>query len=120
MSSVLLFNISDPEKIKLLQILSIRLNFACRVISPEYQGCTVRDLLDQRFYTRPAGKCFHDEMLVMDGLDHPDLNFLLNELIRTGHPIRLKAVVTPTNQHWTAAMLHAQLVAEDRTVNKKH
>ena len=118
MATVLLFNISQPDKVNLLQVLSIRLNFYCRIVPPEYQGCVIRDLLDRQCDRSMSGKPFHDEMLVMDGLSHPDLNFLLNELIRTGLQIRLKAVVTPTNEKWTPAMLHAQLLAEDRMMNR--
>lgn len=113
MASVLLFNISSPEKLNLFQVLSIRLNYALRIIPPDHQGCRIRDLLEQRDYSSPVLRPFHDEMLIMNGFSHQDLNFLLNELIHTGHPVRLKAVVTPTNQSWTAAALHAQLLAED-------
>ena len=118
MTSVLTFNISDPEKINLLQVLSVRLNFRCIPVAPEFQGCAIRDLLENRG-SRSAGKRFTDEMLVMDGFSHPDLNFLLNELIRTGHPIALKAVVTPTNAAWTASALHAQLLAEHREMHAR-
>ena len=116
MASVLTFNIRDPEKNNLLQVLSIRLNFRCIPVAPEFQGCVIRDLLENRG-SAGAGKRFTDEMLVMDGFAHPDLNFLLNELIRTGHPIALKAVVTPTNAGWTASALHAQLLEEHRQMN---
>ena len=108
-----MFNIADPDKLNLLQVLSVRLNFALYAVSPERQGCRIRDLLSRRGDSAPSSKPFRDEMLVLDGLSHPDLNFLLNELIRTGHPVRLKALVTPTNQEWTALALHGQLLAED-------
>ena len=118
-ASVLMFNISDPEKVNLIRVLSIRLNFACRTVPPDRQGCLIRDLLDRGGDSPVPGKPFYDEMLVMDGFSHPDLNFLLNELIRTGHTIRLKAVVTQTNEKWTAGMLHAQLLSEDRDMHRK-
>ena len=119
MASVLMFNISNPDKVNLIRVLSIRLNFACIAVSPDKQGCLIRDLLDKGGDSCIPVKPFHDEMLVMDGFSHPDLNFLLNELIRTGLTIRLKAVVTPTNEKWTAGMLHAQLLSEDRAMNRK-
>ena len=108
MASVLMFNINDPEKIRQLTILSIRLNFACRVVPADQQYCLIRSLLTgvQGARSVPA---FYDEMIVMDGLAGEDLNFLLNEMIRTGTTVSLKAVVTPTNLDWTAAQLHAQL-----------
>lgn len=119
MASVLMFNISD-RKTEEIRILSIRLNFTCRVIPPSCQNLRIRDLLDN-----PATACssvkkpFREEMLVMDGFSHPDLNFLLNELIRTGNQIALKAVVTPVNREWSAASLYTQLVAENREMHSR-
>ena len=117
MAAVLMFNISDAGKVNLLQVLSIRLNFACITVPPDRQSCRIRDLLDGKKAAGSGGRGFRDEMLVMDGFSHPDLNFLLNELIRTGNTIRLKAVATPTNLGWTAAALHAQLLAEERQMS---
>ena len=58
-------------------------------------------------------------MLVMDGFDYDNLNFLLNEMIRTGNVIPLKAVTTPTNIRWTVAMLHRQLETENREMKSR-
>ena len=118
MASVLMFNV-QPEKKNLLQVLSIRLNFACREVSPADQGCRISGLLSGTPGPRTAEKPFRDEMLVMDGFTHGDLNFLLNELIRTGMGIQLKAVTTPTNLQWTASALHAQLLAENREMHRR-
>ena len=112
MAVVLMFNIHDPEKVSLLQVLSIRLNYTCRVIDQAEQCCRISDLLNGSAHASHSRRLFHDEMLVLEGFSHTDLNFLLNELIRTGNTIRLKAVTTPTNRRWTVSMLHAQLVAE--------
>lgn len=116
---VLAFNIRDDQKISQLNILSIRLNFSLSVIPPERQGCLIRDLLSGAPSSPAPVRPFRDEMLVMADFDHADLNFLLNELIRTGQRISLKAVATPTNIHWTAVQLHQQLLAEARSMQGK-
>ena len=116
MAAVLMINLV-PEKRNLMQVLSVRLNFACREVAPREQHCRISDLLSGTPSVPSAGKLFHDEMLVMDGFDHENLNFLLNELIRTGNQIPLKAVTTPTNVRWTVAMLHRQLEAENREMH---
>ena len=116
MPSVLMINLA-PEKQNLLQILSIRLNFSCRNVEPAEQAGRISDLLKGKGLPDPSIRPFHDEMLIMDGFSHPDLDFLLNELIRTGHPIQLKAVTTPTNIGWTVIALHTQLMLEHREMH---
>ena len=113
---VLAFNITDEKKISQLNILSIRLNFSLLAVPPRQQGCLIRDLLSGTPASPAPGKPFGDEMLVLADFDHADLNFLLNELIRTGQRVALKAVATPTNIRWTALQLHDQLVAEARAM----
>ena len=118
MAAVLMINLA-PEKRNLLQVLSIRLNFACREVLPSEQYCVISDLLSGPARIPSAGKPFRDEMLVMDGFDHESLNFLLNEMIRTGNAIPLKAVTTLTNIRWTVAMLHRQLETENREMKSR-
>lgn len=113
MASVLMVNLS-PEKRNLMSILSIRMNFACREIRPQDQFSRISDILSGNTANLNAGKPFRDEMLVMDGFNHEELNFLLNEMIRTGNSVPLKAVTTPTNIRWTVAALHSQLMIENR------
>ena len=113
MAKLLLFNIQDLAKRSQLQILSVRLNYTMIDVPAENQHCRVRDLLSG-LTGGPASSVspFTDEMLVMNGFDSADLNFFLNELRRAGHSVRLKAVVTETNQFWPARQLHDTLVAE--------
>ena len=117
MPRVLSFNIADPEKRNELNILSLRLNFSLVPVPPEKQGCLISDLLAGKDSAPGAFTPFTEEMLVLADFEKEDLNFLLNELIRTGQPIALKAVVTPSNAGWTASALHAQLLAEHRQMN---
>ena len=116
MAAVLLFNL-PPEKQSFLQVMSVRLNFKCRIVDPSYQFSPISDLLSGTDHIPAHGKPFRDEMLVMDGFSHQDLNFLLNEMIRAGNTIPLKAVTTPTNMSWTPVMLHMQLVMENRNMS---
>ena len=119
MASVLMFNIRDIRKAEQLRILSVRLDFACREIPPDCQSIRICDLLEGQSLGPAVPQPFTDEMLVMDGFSHPDLNFLLNELIRTGNTITLKAVTTPVNREWTTSLLHARLVAENREMQSR-
>ncbi len=116
MASVLMVNLS-PEKASFLQVMSVRLNFRCRNVLPQEQSCRISDLLSGSVSGNAFTKPFRDEMLIMDGISHPDLNFLLNEMRRCSQTIALKAVTTPTNVQWTVAALHMQLVAENREMH---
>ncbi len=118
MASVLMLNL-PPEKRNLLQVLSIRMDYVCRDISPQEQLSRISDLLSGTPKAMGSGKPFRDEMLIMDGFSHQDLNFLLNEMIRTGHTVSLKAVTTPTNLAWTVIQLHAQLLAESNRLGRR-
>ena len=120
MAKLLLFNITDSGKRNQLQILSLRLNFTMIDVPADRQHCRIRDLLSG--LTSPASDPaapVTDEMLVMNGFESGDLNFFLNELRRTGYPVRLKAVVTETNQFWSAHQLHDTLVAESLTMSQR-
>ncbi len=120
MAKLLLFNITDSGKRNQLQVLSLRLNFSMIDIPADRQHCRIRDLLSGLTspVSDPAAP-FGDEMLVMNGFESGDLNFFLNELRRTGYPVRLKAVVTETNQFWSAHQLHDTLVAESLTMSQR-
>lgn len=120
MAKLLLFNITDPAKRSQLQILSLRLNFSLIDVPAERQHCRIRDLLSGlTSQSSDTAVPFKDEMLVMNGFDSADLNFFLNELRRTGHSVSLKAVVTDTNQFWSAHQLHDTLVAESLSMSQR-
>ena len=113
MAKLLLFNIQNPALRSQLQVLSLRLNYSLIAVPSDRQHCRLRDLLSGlNSGAADAASAFTDEMLVMNGFERTDLNFFLNELRRAGHTVRLKAVVTETNQFWSARQLHDTLVAE--------
>lgn len=118
MASVFMMNLA-PEKKNLLQVLSFRLNFACVEISPQQQSCVIGDLLSGSASAKPSGKPFRDEMIIMDGFGNENLDFLLNEMARTGNTVPLKAVTTPTNIHWTVSMLYYKILEENRAMHQK-
>lgn len=55
---------------------------------------------------------FHDEMMVMQGLNSNQFNKLLDTMKRNRCSILLKAVVTDTNAGWSSVCLHKELSAE--------
>ena len=118
MASVLMVNLGTEKK-NLLRVLSIRLNFSCHEVFPGQQSCMIYDLLAGTAGDAAVRNPFRDEMLIMDGFTHENLNFLLNELIRTGNTIMLKAVTTPVNVRWSISMLHANLIAENREMHAR-
>ncbi|MBO7662663.1 MAG: DUF3783 domain-containing protein [Clostridia bacterium] len=118
MPKVLAFNIEQPEKVQELSILALRLNYKLITVPCRQQGCLIRDLLDGRDTPPAPGVPFEEEMLVFYGFEHEDLNFLLNELIRTNRRVALKAVVTATNVEWTASQLYLQLKKENMEMKK--
>ncbi len=120
MAKVLLFNITDPRKLSQLKALALRLNLVLLDVEPDFQDATLRDLFSRtaskkRIPFRP----FQDEMLVFNGFSGKDLDFLLNEMNRTGTSVALKAVVTDTNQHWSASFLHHVLMQESAALNAR-
>ena len=118
MPKVLAFNIEQPEKLQELSVLALRLNFKLVPVPRRQQGCLIRDLLDGRDTPPDKVAPFEEEMLVLYGFEHGDLNFLLNELIRTNQRVALKAVATATNVEWTASRLYLQLKKENRAMKK--
>lgn len=119
MPTVLMLNLT-AQKINQIQILSVRMNFACRIIRPEEQSCLISDLLSGSTAKTTTGKIFSDEMLIMDGFSHKDLNELLNEMIRKNNTVSLKAVTTATNTGWTVSFLHDRLAEENWMMHNCH
>ena len=60
----------------------------------------------------PAKARVGERMLVMAGFDDALLDRLLKALRDSGQTVRLKAVLTPHNRHWTCGQLYLQLSQE--------
>ena len=104
MPTVLMLNLT-AQKINQIQILSVRMNFACRIIRPEEQSCLISDLLSGSTAKTTTGKIFSDEMLIM---------------IRKNNTVSLKAVTTATNTGWTVSFLHDRLAEENWMMHNCH
>ena len=122
MGSLLLFNISDPDKRTAIRLLSLRLRLQTRDVLPEEQSRTIRELLTsapETAKTQKPANVFRDEMLLMSGLSPLQFHTLLDTLREQGQRIALKAVVTEHNREWTALQLHRELRAEEEAMRKR-
>ena len=117
MAKLLLFNLQDPKKRQEILALSLRLNIRVIDVPPQRQSAAIRDLLAGTAQDGSVPAPFDREMLVMNGFERGDLNFFLNELRRTGCTVALKAVVTETNQYWSALQLYRALLAESAAMS---
>lgn len=120
MSTILLFNITDPEKRTAIRLTALRLGLAWRDIAPEAQGQTLEILLQGDGAPASAdGEAFSEELLVMEALSGEQFHGLLDTLRREGQNVRLKAVVTEHNRQWTAQRLYRELRAEAEAMERR-
>ena len=119
MAKLLMFNLQDARKREQLRVLSIRLDFACIEVPASSQGHTLRQLLSGDTGPCPAAHPFAEELIVMNGFLNESLDTLLQEMRKSGTTVSLKAVVTATNQFWTADQLAQQLKAEDYAMRQR-
>lgn len=110
---ILVFNI-PADKLSKLRFTCMRLGIqVCPVEVGDY-GQTIGALCGMADRTdAPAPEeTFTEDMLVMANFTQQLANRLLAALKQGRLPIRLKAVVTPTNAHWNPVELHKELTAE--------
>ena len=110
---ILVFNI-PADKLSKLRFTCMRLGIqVCPVEAGDY-GQTIGALCGMADRTdAPAPEeTFTEDMLVMANFTQQLANRLLAALKQGRLPIRLKAVVTPTNAHWNPVELHEELTAE--------
>ena len=119
MATLLLFNIQDREKRTAVRLMSLRLGFAVRDILPEEQNLKISELLSGGKPSELNRSPFSDEMMIMSGFSSQDMHALVDGMRENGCPVRLKCVVTETNQSWTAVRLHKALAAEDQAMRKR-
>ncbi|MBP3452221.1 MAG: DUF3783 domain-containing protein [Clostridia bacterium] len=110
---ILVFNI-PADKLSKLRFTCMRLGIqVCPVEASDY-GQTIGALCGMADRTdAPAPEeTFTEDMLVMANFTQQLATRLLAALKQGRLPIRLKAVVTPTNAHWNPVELHKELTAE--------
>ncbi|MBR1455798.1 MAG: DUF3783 domain-containing protein [Oscillospiraceae bacterium] len=114
MAQVLLYNITDREKLLKIRLLLLRLRVACREVAPEEHAHPLGYLLGLPGYAPSPDEAvpFTEELLVMDGLSADRFNALLDGLRSEGAPIALKAVATEHNVAWSSARLCRELQSE--------
>ncbi len=113
MGTVLLFNISNPEKMTAIRLLALRLGLHCLEVSPAQQGLPLELLLSGS--VNESGSCvapFTDEMMILHALSGETFHTFLDALRINGQSVRLKAIVTEHNRSWTADRLHREISAE--------
>lgn len=111
--TLLLFNLSK-EKHAPLMATAARLKILVKHIPPEDAGQTLGVLLGMSPRAEDAEAAhLDDEMLVMANFSRAMMDQFLGGLktLRV-KPIRLKAILTPTNVNWTPAALFAELSEE--------
>ena len=115
---LLCFNLPAEKAAKVRQ-LSMRLGVRMRVVEAAEQSETLVALCGWAPKSDvPTDDSFTDEMLLLANLSGTQLNEFLSGL-RRGQipPVALKAVLTDTNQQWSAVALHAELAEEHRALS---
>lgn len=112
---VLLYQIPEQEKVRLMQILRLHQCSAVTVAKEQY-GTALGVLAGMAEAKEAApvykGKELPESMMVFCGCSDAQLDSLLSALRKAGVQIGLKAVLTPSNQYWTAGMLYFELAKE--------
>lgn len=111
--TILVFNLA-PEKLAKLRFTCMRLGVQVRPVEAADWGQSMGTLcgMEPRSDTPAPEESFAEEMLVMANFTQALANRLLAALKQARLPIGLKAVLTPTNVHWTPVQLHRELSAE--------
>ena len=99
--TILLYNLDNPRGAKIRRMcLSLRLRTALVPRESPY-----------------SGDGFDDEMLLIVNCPGPLLDLFLQAFRRQKlAPVRLKAVLTPTNREWDSVALHAELCRERQAI----
>lgn len=114
MTTLLAFNFSDARLAK-LRFLCLRQGITVQPVNPADFGQTLGALcgLTDKSEEPAQGEGFSDEMLVMVNLTNQQANRFLTTLKQARFaPVRLKAMLTPTNAEWDCFRLHRELCAE--------
>lgn len=115
--TVLLYNLDNPRGAKIRK-LCLPLGLRTALVPREAYGLPLGELAAG---TQPGapydGPGFDDEMLVLCDCPGRLLDLLLQSFRRHKvAPVRLKAVLTPTNRGWDSAALHAELCREREAI----
>ena len=112
--TILLYNLDNPRGAKIRRMcLSLRLRTA--LVPRESYGLPLAEgAVPEAPYD---GDGFDDEMLLIVNCPGPLLDLFLQAFRRQKlAPVRLKAVLTPTNREWDSVALHAELCRERQAI----
>ena len=121
MAQVLLYNITDREKLLKIKLSLLKLGVACREVGPEDFAHPVGYLLGREGHgpaPLPAAEAFTEEMLLMDGLGGPLFSAFLDSLRAQSAQVALKAVATEHNVHWSSQQLYRELRQEHMAMSR--
>ena len=120
MASVLYYNLPTEKRMKLLLICT-RLRIFARPVARDQYDLPLGSLCglsgeSERRHAEP----FEEEMLVFCEFDGDLLDRFLKEMRASKmQTILLKAVLTPTNLHWTSSELCRELKREHDAIHKR-
>lgn len=118
MAAILFYNL-DGGKGSRLRMLAMRLRVRVQNVSPTEFGETLAALTGREPRTNAACDApFSGEMLVFVDFDNGLLNRFLTEARKARLTVPLKAVLTPTNMHWTSVRLHEEIGREHEALRK--
>ena len=115
--TILLYNLDNPRGAKIRRMcLPLRLRTA--LVPRESYGLPRGELAEGAVPEAPYdGDGFDDEMLLIVNCPGPLLDLFLQAFRRQKlAPVRLKAVLTPTNREWDSVALHAELCRERQAI----
>lgn len=115
--TILLYNLDNPRGAKIRRMcLPLRLRTA--LVPRESYGLPLGELAEGAVPEAPyGGDGFDDEMLLIVNCPGPLLDLFLQAFRRQKlAPVRLKAVLTPTNREWDSVALHAELCRERQAI----
>lgn len=121
---ILLFQFDTERQQKLTRSL-LPLKIRVKAVKPEELHLPIgylagnKDILSE---TEPdaGNKELDSEMIVMAGLSSTGIDAVLQAIRKSGiGPVPYKAILTPTNQHWDAAALLAELKREHELMSRK-
>ena len=122
MASVLCYNLPAEKRIK-LQLICTRLKMHVRHVLQDQYMLPIGALcgmLEPGASPAPATETFDDEMLVFCGFDSRLLDRFLAEMRAARmQPVLLKAVLTPSNMHWSSVRLCRELLSERETLQRR-
>ncbi|MBE5808484.1 MAG: DUF3783 domain-containing protein [Clostridiales bacterium] len=121
MPVILLYNLHGERGMH-IRMIALKLKLRMREVHPDEIGQPVgalAGLLPAHPHAEPTP--FDDEMIVFVNFDRALLDRFLQEMRAARLPgVALKAVLTPTNMHWTSGQLHDEISREHEAMRYRN